>query len=97
MKRFSIFIGSSLSGPGVQSWLDTGDAVTVDGQEMVRLLPGGTIVTAEGWHETLHAAWAAAADRLDSIAASVAGQAGRLRSAVNTAEMVARLREVANG
>ncbi len=96
MKRYSIFIGSSLHGAGVQWWLDTGDAVTVDGQEMVRL-PSGTIVTAEGWHETLHAAWAAAADRLDSIAASVAGQAGRLRSAVNTAEMVARLREVANG
>ncbi len=79
MKRFSIFIGSSLSGPGVQSWLDTGDAVTVDGQEMVRLLPGGTIVTAEGWHDTLQAAQAAAADRLEEIAGRVADQARRMR------------------
>jgi hypothetical protein len=96
VKRFSVFIGQSLCGPGVQWWLDTGDAVTVDGREMVRL-PGGTIVTAEGWHDTVHAAVAAAAERLDSIAASVAGQAGILRSAANSFEMVARLREVARG
>jgi len=83
VKRFSIFIGSSLSGPGVQSWLDTGDAVTVDGQEMVRLLPGGTIVTAEGWHDTLQAAQAAAADRLEEIAGRVAEQARRMREAAN--------------
>jgi len=78
VNRFSVFIGRSLCGPGVQSWLDTGDAVTVDGQEMVRL-PGGTIVTAEGWHDTLQAAQAAAADLLEEIAGRVAEQAARLR------------------
>ena len=78
MKRFSVFIGQSLCGPGVQSWLDVGDAVTVDGRQMVRL-PGGTIVTADGWHDTLQAAQAAAADRLEEIAARVAEQARRMR------------------
>lgn len=78
MKRFSVFIGRSLSGPGVQSWLDVGDAVTVDGREMVRL-PGGTIVTSDGWHDTLQAAQSAAADRLEEIAARVAEQARRMR------------------
>ena len=78
MKRFSVFIGQSLCGPGVQSWLDVGDAVAVDGQEMVRL-PGGMIVTADGWHDTLQAAQAAAADRLEEIAARVAEQARRMR------------------
>ena len=78
MKRFSVFIGQSLCGPGVQSWLDVGDAVTVDGRQMVRL-PGGTIVTADGWHDTLQAAQAAAADRLEEIAGRVADQARRMR------------------
>jgi hypothetical protein len=78
VKRFSVFIGQSLCGPGVQSWLDVGDAVTVDGRQMVRL-PGGTIVTADGWHDTLQAAQAAAADRLEEIAGRVADQARRMR------------------
>lgn len=78
MKRFSVYIGHALCGPGVQSWLDVGDAVTVDGRQMVRL-PGGTIVTADGWHDTLQAAQAAAADRLEEIAARVAEQARRMR------------------
>ena len=82
MKLFSVFIGHSLSGPGVQSWLDVGDAVTVDGQEMVRL-PGGTIVASDGWHDTLHEAQAAAADRLEEIAGRVAEQARRMREAAN--------------
>lgn len=78
MKRFSVFIGRSLGGLGVQWWLDTGDAVTVDGREMVRL-PGGSIIAADGWHDTLQAAQAAAADRLEEIAGRVAEQAARLR------------------
>lgn len=80
MNRFSVFIGQSLSGAGVQWWLDVGHAVTVDTQEMVRL-PGGTIVTAEGWHDTPQAAQAAAADRLEEIAGRVAEQARRMREA----------------
>ena len=78
MKRFSMHVSRSLTDTGVISWLDVGDAVTVDGQEMVRL-PGGTIVTADGWHDTLQAAQAAAADRLEEIAARVAEQARRMR------------------
>lgn len=82
MKRYSMHVSRTLTDTGLISWLDEGDALTVDGQEMVRL-PIGIIVTADGWHDTLQAAQAAAADRLEEIAGRVAEQARRMREAAN--------------
>ena len=84
MKLYRVHVADKFTGGGVQNWLLTGDALDVEGVRMVRMAHGD-IRGADGWHETLAAAQAAAAERIETIGRKAIQQAACLREAARGA------------
>lgn len=63
---------------GCWIYVRTGEAVTVEGQPMVRL-NGGTLAPVDGWYETKAAAMAAIAHRVEAWGHKLLSQAAKLR------------------
>lgn len=82
MKLYEITVVPAVLHDRVATFMSIGDAVDVEGVRMVRL-PSGSIVPADGWHETLQAAQAAVADRIETIGQRILWQAAVLREASN--------------
>jgi hypothetical protein len=79
-KRFRIDLYDSHFGTnGVYTNTVSGEAVLVDGREMV-WLPHGSIVPDQGFHATLPDACRAAAGRVEAIGHRLLAQAERLRA-----------------
>lgn len=66
---------------GCWVYVQAGEAVTVEGQPMVKL-NGGTLAPIDGWHETETAAMAAIAHRVEAWGHQLLAQAARLRQGV---------------
>ena len=79
-KRFRIDIHETFTMPGPHgTYTVTGDAVTVDGEQMVRL-SCGTLISDEGFHDTLADATRATAVRIEEVGHRLLAQAERLRA-----------------
>lgn len=63
---------------GCYVYVQAGEAVTVEGQPMVRL-NGGTLSPIAGWHETKAAAMASIAHRVEAWGHKLLAQAEKLR------------------
>ena len=72
-------IGTNVHEDGVTAFPITGEAVTVDGQPMVRLAHG-VIHHRDGWHETEAAALAYAADQVAVMASRLLIQANAIQA-----------------
>lgn len=78
-KRFQVdFHDPFIHSNGLETYPLTGDAVTVDGEQMVRM-PHGSIIRDKGFHDTLADATRAAAGRIEEIGHRLLAQAERLR------------------
>ncbi len=64
---------------GIGMWTTEGEPVTVDGVSMVRMRHG-TIIPADGFCASQAEALLAAANKIDSLRALLAGQAERMRA-----------------
>lgn len=80
-KIYQITVTTSVDRGGVGTYLTSGDAIEVEGQRYARLAHGTLVQAGDGWHDTLQAAQAAAAEQIDAIGRKVLEQAACLREA----------------
>lgn len=75
---YQAFVGTTVSGAGVTTWIDEGQRVELDGSGYVRT---GRILSADltGWHDTKSAAIDEAATQVEAIACRLHAQAQKLR------------------
>lgn len=74
----SMVCDSLFNDNGVTVWTSHGDAVTVDGVQMVKLA-GGFIHPADGYASTKSEAVLVAADRVEELGRRLMAQASRMR------------------
>jgi len=68
----------SFSDSGIAFWVTSGDLVSVGGERYVKLF-GGSLHPADGFVEDKSAAYAAAADRVETLGRLLLSQAQRIR------------------
>ena len=77
---YRLDIGSQIDSRGVSTFMQKGEAVTVEGAPMVRL-SHGVIVRAHGWCQDKVQAQLAAAAQIEEMGRSLLAQAEQLRAA----------------